>query len=80
MFISYRSLFAFFISRCNFADVVAIGQTQKSHKTPVPYPTIRHSEQKLSMHISVLNGVLWDMVQVQCGINEIGQFITGNTG
>ena len=37
----------------------------------VPYPTIHHSEQ-----ISVLNGVLWDVMQVRCGMCEIGLWLT----
>ena len=29
--------------------------------------------QKRNVHISVLNGVLWYMEQVHCGICELGQ-------
>ena len=37
------------------------------------------SIQNRNMHISVLNGALWDMEQVRSGICEIGQFRLFNT-
>ena len=43
-----------------------IDQSDKSHSAPVQYPTIHQSKQ--NVHISVLNGVLWDMEQVHCGM------------
>ena len=42
-------------------------QSRRSHDAPAPCPSIYHSEMN-----SVLNGVLWDMGQVHCGICEIG--------
>ena len=44
----------------------AIDQSHKSHNAPIWHPTV---------HISVLNGVLWDMGQVHWGIYEIGLII-----
>ena len=46
-----------------------IYQIHKSHNTPVPYPQC--TIQNRNVHISVLNGALWDMGQVCCGIWEI---------
>ena len=40
------------------------------HLSHIPQCTI----QNRNVHISVLNGALWDMGQVHCGICEIGQF------
>ena len=41
------------------------------HLSHIPQYTI----QKRNVHISVLNGVLWDMGQVHCGICEIGPLL-----
>ena len=38
--------------------------------TPIRNPTMHHSEE--NVHISVLNGTLWDMGQVYCGVCEFG--------
>ena len=40
----------------------------KSQNTPVPYPTMLHSEQKCAH----FDGALWDMEQVHSGICAIG--------
>ena len=40
------------------------------HLSHIPQYTI----QNWNVHISVINGVLWDIRQVQCGICEIGLF------
>ena len=48
----------------------AIVQIHKSYNTPVPYPTMHQSEQKV--YISVLNDALWDMGEVYCSICDIG--------
>ena len=53
-------------------SVTSIDQIRKSYNASVPYPTI--TRLKINMHISVLNGALWDMGQVHCGICEIGLF------
>ena len=42
----------------------------KSQNAPVPYS--QSSIQNRDVHISVLNGGLWDMEQVHSGICEIG--------
>ena len=44
------------------------GQIHRFPNAPIPYPTI----QNRNVHISVLNGALWDMRQMHCGIGEIG--------
>ena len=49
-------------------------QFHKSHKAPVAYPTMRHSEQICAYFFSFLNGALWDMEQVHWGICEWRQF------
>ena len=41
---------------------------RKSLNAPVSYTTMYHSGQK--MHISVLNGALWDIGLVHCAICE----------
>ena len=45
---------------------------RKSLNAPVPYTTMYHSGQK--MHISVLNGALWDIGLVHCAICEFSLF------
>ena len=40
------------------------------HLSHIPQFTI----QNRNVHISVLNGALWDMGQVHCGICELGQY------
>ena len=40
------------------------------HLSHIPQCTI----QNRNVHISVVNGVLWDMEQVHCGIYEVGLF------
>ena len=53
----------------------AIDLIHKSHNPPVPYPTMHHSVQKYRhVPISVLNGALWDMELMHCGICEIVLF------
>ena len=49
-----------------------LGNQHKSHNAPfhIPQCTI----QNRNVHISVLNGALWDMEQVHYGICEIGLF------
>ena len=47
-------------SEVNLNGMDKIYQLHKSCNAPVPYPIMCHSEQ--NVHISVLNGVLWDMV------------------
>ena len=50
----------------------------KSHNALFPHPTMHHSQctiKNRNVHISVLNGVLWDMEQVYCVICEIGLLI-----
>ena len=42
------------------------------HLFPIP----QHTIQNRNVHISVLNGVLWDMEQVRFGICEVGLFIS----
>ena len=42
--------------------------SHKSHNATPPYP--HYIIQNRNVHISVLNGVLWDMGQVHCGICE----------
>ena len=44
--------------------------THESPNAPVPYPTSRI--QNRNVHISVLNGELWDKGQVHYGICEFG--------
>ena len=50
-------------------QVREFGLLDRIHKFPVPYPQciIQNSH----VHISVLNGALWDMGQVHCGIFKI---------
>ena len=55
--------------------VQVIELLHKSQNAPVPYPTLLHSEQKLDVHISVLNGAMWDVEEVHSGICEIGNII-----
>ena len=55
--------------------VQVIDLIHKSQHAPVPYPTMLHSEQKLDVHISVLNGALWDVEELHYGICEIGNII-----
>ena len=52
---------------------ITIDQSHKCHNAPIPYPTVYHLEQ--NVHISVLNGVLWEQVQVHCGIFKIDLLI-----
>ena len=52
--------------------VIAMELIRKSLNAPVPYTTIYHSGQK--MHISVLNGALWDIGLVHCAICEFSLF------
>ena len=54
----------------NILAISAIDLINKSHNTPVPYPTMPH--QNIDVHISGLNGTLWDIEQVYHGICEIG--------
>ena len=49
-----------------------IDEIYKSHNALVSHPTMHNSEQKC--HISVWIAVLWDILQVYCGIWEIGLF------
>ena len=46
------------------------------HLPYIPQCTI----QNRNVHISVLNGALWDMGQVHCGISEIGLFVGRTVG
>ena len=48
-----------------------IDQFNKSQNAPAPYPQC--PIQNRNVHISVLNGALWDMKQVHSGICELGQ-------
>ena len=50
-----------------FESSYQIDLIHKSHNVPVLYPTMRNR----NVHISILNGVLWDMELVHCGICEI---------
>ena len=34
----------------------------------------QYTTQKRNVHISVLNGALWEMEQLHCGICELGEF------
>ena len=45
---------------------------RESLNAPVPYTTMYHSGQK--MHISVLNGAMWDIGLVHCAICEFSLF------
>ena len=54
-----------------FVSSFAIDIIHKSYNSPVPYPTMHHSEQK-NVHIFVLNCALWDLGQVHDWICEIG--------
>ena len=53
--------------------VIAIGQSHVSPNAPVPYPT--YTIQNRNVHITVMNGALWDMEQVHCAISEFDLFI-----
>ena len=56
-----------------FADqITSINMLHKSHNAPFIFPTMHHSVQYRNVHISVLNGALWDMEQAHCRICEIG--------
>ena len=61
--ISHLSLSLFL----NYLSLHTIDLIHKSHNVPVLYPTMRNR----NVHISILNGVLWDMELVHCGICEI---------
>ena len=39
-------------------QLLPIEQSHRSHNSLIPYPTIHYN---IKVHLSVLNGVLWDM-------------------
>ena len=49
-------------------NVKQIHKSHNAHLSHIPQCTI----QKKNVHIYVLNGALWDMGEVHCGICEMG--------
>ena len=63
-----KALFAFLLKPFpwlwyTYSFFYGSGQFHKSHNAPVPYPSIQYR----NVHISVLDGRLWDMEQVHSG-------------